>query len=93
MAIVIIHRNKVSVYHIFEIQWKLETKMLCKVKNVKNLKTVDDTLGEARDDKEVDVMVKNFLNVCWAKNITLNPDKFQNKDLQNLEDSSWQFNR
>ena len=72
--------------------FSMETKMLCKVKNFKNLKSVDDTLGGARDDKEVDVMVKNFLDGCWAKNITLNPDKFQKKDLQNLVDSSWKFN-
>ena len=63
--------------------------MLCEGKNAKNLKSVDNTLGEAVDEKEMDVVVMKFLNKCWAKKITLKPNKFQiNQELWNLENSN-----
>ena len=55
----------------------MKTKSLTEGKNEGNLKYVDDTLGGAKDDREMDVRVTNFLPTCRENKITLNPDKFQ----------------
>ena len=55
----------------------MNTNSLCKGKNEGNLKSVDDTLGGAKDSRSLRPKLRNFLETCMRQSITLNPDKFK----------------
>ena len=55
----------------------MNTKSLCEGKNEGNLKSVDDTLGGAKDARTLRPKLRNFLETCREQGITLNLDKIK----------------